>query len=66
MLAHQKEDPRPQQPTLEEEARAILEIHGGNGEQAIMTLLVEMDALQDRLLIARIAMGHGFTRGWKA
>lgn len=65
MLAHQNEEPRPQEPTLEDEADKILQLHGGDGRQAVMTLLVEMDALQDRLWIAKMAMGCGFTRGWK-
>ncbi|MDO9417161.1 hypothetical protein [Pararhizobium sp.] len=66
MLAQQNDDARPQGPTLEQEAEKILELHGGDGAEAVMTLLVELDALQDRLQIANIAMGRGFTRGWKA
>lgn len=65
MLAHQNEDPRPRELTLEEEAKNIVDLHDGDGLQAVMTLLVEMDALQDRLWSAKIAMGCGFTRGWK-
>lgn len=64
MLAQQNEQPCPQ-PTLEEEADKVLELHGGDGRQAVMTLLIEVDALQERLWCAKIAMGRGYTRGWK-
>lgn len=64
MEALQNDAARRAEPMLEDEAENILQLHGGDGRQAVMTLLVEMDALQDRLLIAKIAMGHGFTRGW--
>lgn len=64
MEALQNDAARRAEPTLEDEAENILQLHGGDGRQAIMTLLVEMDALQDRIWAAKIAMGHGFTRGW--
>lgn len=48
-----------------DEAVAILEIHEGNALDAIRTLLAERDALEAKLQIAAIAMGHGFTRGWR-
>lgn len=65
MEALQNDDARLAMPTLEDEADKILQLHGGDGRQAVMTLLVEMDSLQDRLWVAKIAMGQGFTRGWK-
>lgn len=65
MEALQNDDTRLAKPTLEEEAEKILHLHGGDGSQAVMTLLIEIDSLQDRLWIAKIAMGQGFTRGWK-
>lgn len=54
----------PEQPR-QEEAEAILAMHGGNAIEAIRTLLAERDAVEDKLRIATIAMGHGFTRGWR-
>lgn len=49
----------------EGEAEAILALHNGDAIEAIRTLLAERDAVEDKLRIAAIAMGHGFTRGWR-
>lgn len=65
MRAPPKEEPRSREPALEDEADKILQLHGGDGRQAIMTLLIELDVLQERLWVAKIAMGHEFARGWK-
>lgn len=48
-----------------DEAGAIIAYHGGDAVEAIRTLLAERDVLFERLLVARCAMGRGFTRGWK-
>lgn len=65
MRAPQNEEPRSREPALEDEADKILQLHEGDGRQAIMTLLIEVDALQERLWLAKIAMGHEFAPGWK-
>lgn len=53
------------EPPPMDEAAAILAMHDGNAIEAIRTLLAERDAVEDKLRIATIAMGHGFTRGWR-
>lgn len=60
MNAATSEEPPPM-----DEAAAILEMHEGNALEAIRTLLAERDAVEEKLQIAAIAMGHGFTRGWR-
>lgn len=59
MTAAAKEEP-PQ-----DEAEAILAMHKGDALEAIRTLLDERDALEEKLKIAAIAMGHGYARGWR-
>lgn len=54
-----------EEPPSIDEAVAILEMHEGNALEAIRTLLAERDAVEEKLRIAAIAMGHGFTRGWR-
>lgn len=53
------------EPPPMDEAAAILEMHDGNALEAIRTLLAERDAVEEKLRVAAIAMGHGFTRGWR-
>jgi hypothetical protein len=60
MSAAPADDPPPM-----DEAVAILEMHDGNALEAIRTLLAERDAVEEKLRFASIAMGHGFTRGWR-
>lgn len=48
-----------------DEAAAILELHEGNALEAIQTLPAERDAVEEKRRFASIAMGHGFTRGWR-
>ena len=55
-----------EEPSSVDEAVAILEMHDGNALEAIRTLLAERDAVEEKLRAAAIAMGHGFTRGWRA
>jgi hypothetical protein len=50
---------------VEAEASAIIGYHDGNAAAAVVTLLIERDDLLERLAIARIVMGEGYTRGWK-
>lgn len=63
----ENDDVRPQEtpPTARDEAQEILTLHDGNALEAIRTLIAERDAVEDKLAFARIAMGHGYTRGWK-
>ncbi|MDR6759227.1 hypothetical protein J2Y48_004543 [Mycoplana sp. BE70] len=49
----------------QDEAAAILALHNGDALEAIRTLLAERDAIEEKLKIAAIAMGHGFARGWR-
>ncbi len=39
--------------------------HGGDILAALRTLHGEYVCLQDHLALAVVAMGHGYTRGWK-
>lgn len=57
----------PQQsvPAARDEATEILQLHDGNALEAPRTLIAERDAVEERLAIAVIAMGRGFTRGWQ-
>lgn len=45
-----------------DEAMAVLALHEWDALEAIRTVLAERDAVEDRLRIAAIAMGRGFTR----
>ena len=45
-----------------DEAMAVLALHDWDALEAIRTVLAERDAVEDRLRIAAIAMGRGFTR----
>ncbi|WP_313194840.1 dehydrogenase [Shinella zoogloeoides] len=57
--------PLEKQPTLREEAAEILALHDGNALEALRTLIAERDAIEERLAIATLVMGRGFTRGWR-
>lgn len=48
-----------------DEAFQVLALHEWDALEAIRTVLAERDAIEERLRIATIAMGHGYTRGWK-
>lgn len=39
--------------------------HDGDARAAIRTLLDDVAHLRQQLAIATVAMGHGFTRGWR-
>lgn len=54
-----------EEPPPVDEAVALLDMHDGDALEAIRTLLAERDAMEEQLQIAAIAMGHGFTRGWR-
>lgn len=60
-------NPAPQRkdPAAQDEAIEILRLHDGNALEALRTLIAERDAVEERLAIAVIAMGRGFTRGWR-
>lgn len=57
--------PLEKQTTLREEAAEILALHDGNALEALRTLIAERDAVEERLAIATLVMGRGFTRGWR-
>ncbi len=48
-----------------DEAFQVLALHEWDALEAIRTVLAERDAIEERLRIATIAMGRGYTRGWK-
>lgn len=48
-----------------DEAVEVLALHDWDALDALRTVLAERDAVEERLRIANIAMGRGFTRGWK-
>jgi hypothetical protein len=50
------------QPPCSDEAAEILALHGGDALEALRTLIVERDAVEERLAIAAIAMGIGGPR----
>lgn len=58
--AHQR-----QVAAAQDEAAEVLRLHDGNALEALRTLIAERDAVEDRLAIAVLAMGRGFTRGWR-
>ncbi len=58
MIPQQQEKPK-------DEAYQILALHDWDALEAIRTVLAERDSVEERLRIATIAMGRGFTRGWK-
>lgn len=60
MRAAPADEPHPIDETV-----AIVEMHPGNALEAIRTLLAERDAVEKKLRVAAIAMGHGFTRCWR-
>lgn len=45
-----------------DEAMAVLALHDWDALEAVRTVLAERDAVEDRLRIAAIAMGRGFTQ----
>lgn len=49
----------------QDEALQILELHQGNALEALRTLIAERDAVEERLAIATLVMGRGYTRGWR-
>lgn len=58
--------PQPQtQDRPKNEAMEVLALHDWDALEAIRTVLAERDAVEERLRIAAIAMGRGYTRGWK-
>ncbi len=57
--AHQR------QPIARDEAIEILRLHDGDAVEALRTLIAERDAVEERLAIATLVMGRGFTRGWR-
>lgn len=50
---------------IEEEAVEILALHEGNALEALRTMIAERDAIEERLAFATLAMGRGYTRGWR-
>lgn len=57
--------PIEKQPREQDEAAQILALHQGDALEALRTLIAERDAVEERLAIATIAMGRGYTRGWR-
>ncbi len=58
--AHQR-----QKAAAQDEAVEVLRLHDGNALEALRTLITERDAVEERLATAILAMGRGFTRGWR-
>ena len=56
---------QPQQQTPKDEAFAVLALHNWDALEAVRTVLAERDAVEERLRIAALVIGRGFTRGWK-
>lgn len=48
-----------------DEAFEVLALHDWDALEAIRTVLAERDAVEERLRIAVVAMGRGYTRGWR-
>lgn len=48
-----------------DEAFEVLALHNWDALEAVRTLLAERDAVEEKLRIARVVMGRGYTRGWK-
>ncbi|CVI59593.1 hypothetical protein CFBP4996_17995 [Agrobacterium leguminum] len=46
-------------------AAYVIQCHDGDAVAAVGTLLDEIHHLQNQLSIATVAMGRGYTRGWK-
>lgn len=57
--------PLEKQSQSREEAAEILDLHNGNALEALRTLIAERDAVEERLAIAALVMGRGYTRGWR-
>jgi len=53
------------EPVLQDEVIEVLRLHNGDAVEALKTLIAERDAVEERLAIATLAMGRGFTRGWR-
>ncbi|ANH08572.1 hypothetical protein [Shinella sp. HZN7] len=53
------------EPAAQDEAIEVLRLHDGNALEALRTLIAERDAVEERLAIATLVMGRGFTRGWR-
>lgn len=49
----------------EDIAAYVTQYHDGDAVAAVRTLLDEIHHLQNQLSIATVAMGRGYTRGWK-
>lgn len=56
---------QPQQQTPKDEAFSVLALHNWDALEALRTVLAERDAVEERLRIAALVIGRGFTRGWK-
>ncbi len=48
-----------------DEAFEVLALHDWDALEAIRTVLAERDAIEERLRIAAVVMGRGYTRGWR-
>jgi len=48
-----------------DEAENILALHQGDALEALRTVIAERDAIEERLRIANLVMGRGYTRGWR-
>jgi len=55
----------PKKQDNKDEAFQVLVLHEWDALEAIRTVLAERDAVEERLRIATLAMGRGFTRGWR-
>ncbi|MBB5700704.1 hypothetical protein FHS76_000547 [Ochrobactrum daejeonense] len=47
------------------EIEEVLAYHGGDVHAAIEALLKDREFLMREVELARMAMSHGYTRGWK-
>lgn len=48
-----------------DEAFEVLALHQWDALEALRTVLAERDAVEEKLRIARVVMGRGYTRGWR-
>lgn len=51
--------------TEHDEVEHLIAWHDGDTRRAILTLLEDCRHLRLQLALATVAMGHGYTRGWK-
>lgn len=49
----------------EDEIEQVLSYHGGDAHAAIEALLKDREFLVREVELARMAISHGYTRGWK-